>query len=119
MERRPQNAILRCVYTELRENTMCRGVLERKALQALGKVDAAPDPPQSLTMHHMGPAQLMLQQITGRCTQNASQHTKQSRRPFSGDRPAPSPSSHIPGIQQKVPGVANGNLTRHVTDKLR
>ena len=73
MEGRSQNAILRCINTELWENTMRRGVLEREALQASGKVHAAPDPPEGLTMHHMGPPQLMLQQITGRSAQNASQ----------------------------------------------
>ena len=55
MERRTQNAILRRINTELRENTVCRAVLEREALQASPKVYAAPDPPESLTVNHMGP----------------------------------------------------------------
>src|ERR1039457_4016093 len=70
MERRPQNAILRCVRTELRENTMCCSVLERKVLQAPGKVYAAPDPPESLTMHHMGPPQLDATTTPGAPPQN-------------------------------------------------
>ena len=73
MERRPQYSILGCVDTEFRENTMCGGVLEREALQTSAKVYAAPDPPESLALHHMGPSQLTPQQIPSCCTQNPGQ----------------------------------------------
>lgn len=111
MERRPQYAILGRVDTELRENTLCLGALEREALQAPRQVDATSDPPKSLTLNGVCSPQLTLQQIAGRRAQDTGEQAQQLRPSFCGRRPPTTPPSHVPGIKQDVPGVANGNFS--------